>query len=106
MYEIAASIALVLSLLSAAGVAMLILKREDHANLESKLRNVELELADIVDRLTVWQRRDAGRQRRMAGDAAPEPGRPVQGELLGTDLPSTARKGELFALARARGLMR
>lgn len=102
--EILAVAALILSVLSAAGVALLISKREDHANVESKIRTIELELADLVDRLSVWQRRDAARQRRLPGGTPDELGgpQPVQHQL---GLVPTG-KDQLRAAARAKGLIR
>ena len=95
--------ALVLSLAACGASILLLLKRVDHADLASKVRALELETADLVDRLSVWQRRDAARQRRSVEGAAPvELGgpQPDQHAIGGTT------KSELRAVARSRGLMR
>jgi hypothetical protein len=105
MVELAVGItALVLSLCSLVVAILLFLHREDTHAIESKQRTLELELADVVDRLSVWQRRDAARGRKVAGPPADELGgsEPVQHQL--GLVPSG--KDALRATARARGLMR
>ena len=72
MIEILASVALVLSLVAFAGCAILLIKREDNANAEQQVRALSLEVADVVDRLQTWQRRDAARIRRSSGAPADE----------------------------------
>jgi len=108
MAEILAAVALVLSVISCAASAMLILKREDIHGIESKLRTHELELADVVDRLSQWQRRDASRARSVARGNADEQGRlfPDQHGAGDSDPgPGAAAKQRLRAVARSRGLM-
>lgn len=108
MNEILASVALLLSLISAAGVALLLFKREDFANVESQLRTLKLELADVVDRLSVWQRRDAARSRSVGGRASNEQSGlfPDQhSEGISAAATGTAGKNALRAVARSRGLM-
>lgn len=82
-------------------------RKDDDAEIRSKLRNVELETADLVDRLSTWQRRDASRQRRIpsespdvGGGLFPDQhgGRPGAGNGLD-------RKTQLRSVARSRGLM-
>jgi hypothetical protein len=106
MVEILAAVSLVLSVIACAGTAMLILKREDIHGIESKLRTHELELADVVDRLSQWQRRDASRARSVARGTSD-----VQGGLFadqhggGVDGAGQDAKQRLRAVARSRGLM-
>jgi hypothetical protein len=108
MIEILAAVALVLSVISCAASAMLIIKREDIHGIESKLRTQELELADVVDRLSVWQRRDAARARTVARGTPNEQGGlfPDQHGAGGDDAGAgSAAKQRLRAVARSRGLM-
>jgi len=108
MIEILAAVALVLSVVSLGGTIMLILKREDFTNAESNIRTLKLELADVVDRLSVWQRRVASRARSVARTATDEQGglfpdqhsAGVNGVATGSDA-----KQRLRAVARSRGMI-
>ena len=102
MEVILASLALAFALVSGGVSILLYLHREDIHGIASKIRNLELETADLVDRLSVWQRRDASRQRKVGGDAPAEFGglQPDQHQLVSNS------RGQLREIARARGLVK
>lgn len=99
-----ATAALILSVCAAGISIMLLLKREDVSAIEAKQRSIELELTDVVDRLQVWQRRDASRQRAVVRNATAELGG-SEPDQHGTR-PLFPDKNRLRAVARERGLMR
>lgn len=102
MEVIFATLALAISICSGVVTVLLYLHRENTSEFTSKVRALELETADLVDRLSVWQRRDASRQRKVGSDVAPvEPG--LQPDQHGT-MPDT--KLGLRAVARQRGLIK
>jgi len=82
-------------------------KADDAADIRAKLRALELESADVVDRLSTWQRRDAARQRRMGGAAPDEQGGlfPDQHAGRASTVNGVDKKASLRSAARARGLM-
>jgi len=100
-----AAISLVLSLVAGGVSVLLFLHKEDIHDVKSKLRGVELELADISDRLSVWQRRDAARSRKVSGET------PDVGGGLFPDQHSGGNGGDLGksrlrAVARSRGMIK
>lgn len=102
--ELALTVAALVLSLCAAGITLaLYVHREDFTDARTKLRALELETADLVDRLSVWQRRDAARQRRSVGGA-------VDAELGGLqpDQHAVVPSGrqQLREVARARGLIK
>jgi hypothetical protein len=94
---------LVLSLCAVGITVALYVHREDFSDARAQIRSLQLETAELVDRLSVWQRRDAQRQRRsMGGDAAGELSGPQPDQHAG--MPSG--KQQLREVARARGLIK
>lgn len=102
--ELALAVAALVLSLCAVGVTLaLYVHREDFTDARSKLRALELETADLVDRLSVWQRRDAARQRRSVDGTAPaELSGPIPDQHAGVQDP----KQRLREVARSRGLIR
>jgi hypothetical protein len=97
------AISLFVSLFSLAACVMLFQNRMETSDVISKVRTLELEVADLVDRLQVWQRRDAARNRRMGGAASAELGGSEPDQHAVGSVPTG--KGQLRAIARQRGLM-
>jgi hypothetical protein len=98
----AVSLTAVLLALAALAVALVnYLKPEKNdAEVRSAVRGLELEVTDLGDRLTHWQRRSASRGRRdLAGDAGPESGRQDGNQSSEAD-----RKSALRTRARQLGL--
>jgi hypothetical protein len=98
------AISLFVSLFSLAACVMLFQNRMETSDVISKVRTLELEVADLVDRLQVWQRRDAARNRRMGGSTADVVGGPEPDQLGQRSVPTG--KDHLRAVARQRGLIR
>ena len=92
MELVLATVALVLSLVSTAATVYLILHRVEVDDVRSQQRTLSLEVADLVDRLAVWQRRDAARNRAVPRDGAPGSGAD-QAQLFQLDGP--ARKAAI-----------
>lgn len=92
--QVVALLGFVLAMAACGGVAYLLTRVQDDNDTRSKLRNLDLELADLGDRLSVWQRRDAARQRRgVPGDAG----------AVGPD-GAVVQPGQLDPSARKRAL--
>ena len=100
-----AAISLVLSLVAGGVSVLLFLHKEDIHDVKSKIRGCELELADVVDRLSVWQRRDAARNRKVAGEPADVNGGLFPDQHVGGSGGSMG-KAQLRAVARSRGLVK
>jgi hypothetical protein len=100
-----AAVSLVLSLVAGGVSVLLFLHKEDIHDVKSKIRGVELELADITDRLSVWQRRDAARNRKVAGESADVTGGLFPDQHVGGNSGDVG-KGRLRAVARSRGLIK
>lgn len=100
-----AAISLVLSLVAGGVSVLLFLHKEDIHDVKSKLRGCELELADIADRLSVWQRRDAARNRKVPGEPTDEQrGLFADQHARGDGAPMG--KAQLRSVARSRGLIK
>jgi len=103
-------LALVASVISLTLSAYTLLNRQDSKGtvdeIASAVRILKLDVDDVVDRLSVWQRRDAGRKRQAVdGGAGAEPGGVHQsGDLFGGA--GVDRKSQLRVIARQRGVMR
>lgn len=98
------AVSLVFSL-AAAGVAIaLFINRENLHDVIAKQRSIELELADVVDRLSVWQRRDASRARKLVGGTPDEQSGLFADQHGGGN--GAAGKAALRVVARQRGLIR
>lgn len=100
-----AAISLVLSLVAGGVSVLLFLHKEDIHDVKSKLRGCELELADIADRLSVWQRRDAARNRKVPGGTADEQSGLFPDQHGGRD-GAPVGKAQLRSVARSRGLIK
>jgi len=100
-----AAISLVLSLIAGGISVLLFLHKEDIHAIQSKVRGCELELADIADRLSVWQRRDAARNRKVAGEPADVNGGLFPDQHVGGNSGDVG-KARLRAVARSRGLVK
>lgn len=100
-----AAISLVLSLVAGGVSVLLFLHKEDIHDVKSKIRGCELELADVVDRLSVWQRRDAARNRKVPGEPSNESGGLFPDQHVGGNGGSMG-KAQLRAVARSRGLVK
>lgn len=99
------AVSLVLSI-AACGVALtLFLHKESIHDITARQRAIELELADIADRLATWQRRDASRARKVAGPAADDGGG-LFPDQHGSGSVSAGSKASLRVIARQRGLMK
>jgi hypothetical protein len=96
---------LVLSLVAGGVSVLLFLHKEDIHDVKSKIRGVELELADITDRLSVWQRRDAARNRKVASEPSDVNGGLFPDQHSGGTGGAMA-KAQLRAVARSRGLVK
>ena len=68
MELVLAAVSLVLSLLCLGATVFLILHRVEVDDVRSQVRSLSLDVADVVDRLAIWQRRDAARARSVARD--------------------------------------
>lgn len=103
---VATGVALVVGLASL-GLSLwnLLQPKQDIADVRSAIRGHELELSDLNDRLSHWQRRDASRARRVAGDA-PNEQRGPDGPQLSLLEGGADGKAALRARARAAGVMR
>ena len=99
MELVIAAVALAFSMVSAGAAVLLYLHREETHALQSKQRSIELELADIADRLSVWQRRDAARARKVDGPPTDE-----QRGLFSNQ--HGGGRDHLRAVARERGLIK
>lgn len=100
-----AAISLVLSLVAGGVSVLLFLHKEDIHDVKSKLRGCELELADIADRLSVWQRRDAARNRKVVGESSNVDGGLFPDQHVG-GVGADMGKTRLRAVARSRGLIK
>ena len=100
-----AAVSLVLSLVAGAVSVLLFLHKENIHDVRSKIRGCELELADIADRLSVWQRRDAARNRKVAGEPADVTGGLFPDQYSGGN-GGPMGKAQLRAVARSRGLVK
>ncbi len=66
-FQVVSLVGFLLSMAACAGVAYLLTKEREADDTRAKLRSLDLELADLGDRLSHWQRRDANRARRETG---------------------------------------
>lgn len=98
------AVSFVLSLAACGVTLALFINRENIHDVIAKQRSIELELADIADRLSVWQRRDASRARKVVGGTSDEQGGLFTDQHAGRS--SDAGKAALRVVARQRGLIR
>lgn len=81
------------SVLALVGAGISLALHKEATDTVAKMRHLELDMADLVDRVTTYQKRDASRSRavvKAAEGAEPEP---------------LAGKAQLRAVARQRGLL-
>lgn len=69
--EVVAILGFVLSIVALAGIGYVLTQERTIDETRAKLRSLDLEVADLGDRLSHWQRRAAVRERRDRGSGEP-----------------------------------